>query len=215
MMHKMFILLALCLTGVSCRDPHISENPVKCIEEIIYNANGQILPEPTIATIKSLFEFNKMSLENLSFYDYSVDDLGLTHAKAYQYANGLRIFTGNVGFHFQKDQTSYFLSGKRIDRVTLNAKSSLKKDQVASLFLSEIKKEPYSGIDKEAIIGGCIEVEFGYYNLNAGSGTAPENMVKAWKVTAKGLRYPFAYINDDTSGLIYYDNGIRTITGGQ
>jgi len=56
----------------------------------------------------------------------------------------------------------------------------------------------------------CVVVEFGYYNLNAGTSNAPERLVKAWKASLKGSEYPFAYFEDNGGKLIYYDNGIMT-----
>ena len=55
-----------------------------------------------------------------------------------------------------------------------------------------------------------MSAEFGYYDLNAGSGNTTENLVKAWKITLKNQAYPLAYYEDDDGKLIYYDNGIRT-----
>ena len=59
-----------------------------------------------------------------------------------------------------------------------------------------------------------MKAEFGYYDLNSGTGNIIENIIKGWKVTLKNsvepFEYPLAYYQDNNGTLIYYDNGIRT-----
>ena len=47
--------------------------------------------------------------------------------------------------------------------------------------------------------------DFRYYNLSS----VDENLTKAWKIKPTNEDYPFVYINDKNSEIIYYDNGLR------
>jgi hypothetical protein len=51
----------------------------------------------------------------------------------------------------------------------------------------------------------CFEVEFGYVGLH----DSHEQLVKAWKVKPIDKDYPYAYIQDENSEIVYYDTGVR------
>jgi hypothetical protein len=73
------------------------------------------------------------------------------------------------------------------------------------MYLNERKKDDFYYISNDS----CFDIEFGYYDLNAGISFANQNITKAWKIKPLNKDYPFAFINDSTSEIIYYDNGVR------
>jgi Zn-dependent metalloprotease len=142
------------------------------------------------------------------FYEYKQDDLGIYHANAYQFINGVKVFTNNVAFHFHRDKTFMFSSGEIVSKISLTSQPSLSERQAASLFVRELRADTYAGMGKDELIEGCLDVEFGYYDLNASSGLTVMNFVKAWKVTPKGKTHPIAFIHDKNASTIYYFNGV-------
>jgi hypothetical protein len=120
--------------------------------------------------------------------------------------NNLIIFTGDVIFHFDKNDNYYFLSGDLINTINLNTTSSMKHDDVIRKYIDIVKHDEDFFED---IIEGCFDVEFGYYDLNAGISYVDENFTKSWKIKPTNRKYPYAYINDDNLETIYYDNGFR------
>ena len=78
--------------------------------------------------------------------------------------------------------------------------------QIRKLFLVAIGKYDHKA---DQFKDSCFQAEFGYFNLNFATSNATENLVKAWRITAKNS-YPVAFYQDKDGKLISYDNGIRT-----
>jgi hypothetical protein len=56
----------------------------------------------------------------------------------------------------------------------------------------------------------CVTAQFGYYDLNAGTGNESTKLTKAWRVGLKNNVYPIAIFRYDNGQLIAFDSGIRT-----
>ena len=203
-----FIAVSFCVA--SCK-----QNDVKnaasdfCINRVQKDQGTGLLADTTLAIIATLFEYNQMNPNRYQFYSYNVDNQGIHHINAYQYINRLKAFTGEMSFHFDANKKFRFASGEAIAKINLNNFSSLSQKQVGQLYLSVLRKDTFTGIDKDAIISNCLDIEFGYYDLNAGTSNAVQNYAKAWKITPAGKMYPIAYVNDSKSDIIYYFNGVR------
>jgi Zn-dependent metalloprotease len=205
----MFLLVLLMQVALlSCKDKFVANSDNLCLQNVAKNPKENLLPVDTINTIKTLFDFNQMNGSNFVFYEYNQDDHGIYHANAYQFINGVRVFTNNVAFHFRQDKTFIFSSGVMVSKIDLNSKPSLSERRAASLFARAVRADTFTGINKDELLEGCLDVEFGYYDLNASSGSTVMNFVKAWKVTPKGKNYPIAYVNDKNDSIIYYFNGM-------
>ena len=85
----------------------------------------------------------------------------------------------------------------------------MKQNDVIEMFLNDLNQDNNYFGNKDDIKQGCYDIEFGYFDLNAGISYSASNFTKAWKVKPKDKQYPYAFINDMTSTTIYYDNGIR------
>jgi Zn-dependent metalloprotease len=186
-----------------------------------------ILSESEMNVIKYLFNHNKLDYTKYQFIRFQEDELGHRHVRCYQFANNLIIFTSDAIFHFDKNNNYYFLSGDLINTINLNTKSAMRQDDVVTKYIDMVKHdevflewlrllveiakvdETVEVITLEDIIEGCFDVEFGYYDLNAGISYANENFTKSWKIKPTNREYPCAYINDENSETIYYDNGLR------
>ena len=166
---------------------------------------NSILPESEMKVIKSLFDSNRMSYANYQFYQLNTDDLGFTHVRCYQFVNNLKVFSEELIFHFNKNNEHYLTSGNIINSIGLDTNPSLNRDKAAEIFIRRTEQEKAPTVDP-AILKGSFDIEFGYTGLDDSSA----KFAKAWKVKPAGKAYPFAYINDDNSEIIFYDNGVRT-----
>jgi hypothetical protein len=123
-----------------------------------------------------------------------------------QYANGLPIFIESLNYLFKNGIFNSY-SGKLSAGTTLDTTSISSLKQLRKLFLDDMESFDHIG---NLYRDSCLNAEFGYFNLNAGTGNNTENLVKAWHVTTKSKLYPEAYYKDGSGERIYYFNGIVT-----
>jgi len=196
------ILICFSIMNFSCKTSKKGNST--CVEVIQNSTFAGNLTESEMYVIKSLFESNRMDFSKYHFYQLDKDDLGFHHVKCFQLINNLKVFSEELIFHFNKNNENYLTSGNVINSLKLDDKQSLNKNKAVEIFLGKITQEKASMVDKN-IQKGCFEVEFGYYGLDGSKG----KFVKVWKVKPKGKDHPYAYINDDNSEIVYYDNGVR------
>ena len=199
--------ISLCISFISC-EQYKTESQY-CVNEIHNSVTTIRLPQNQIDSIKYLFDYNHLGYTKYQFYSFLLDELGYHHVKCYQFKNNLKLFTNDLIFHFNEKNNYYFLSGKLIDKVSLDSKSTMNYNSVVTKFIYELNQDKDFFGDKETIKNNCFDVEFGYYDLNTGISNASENFTKAWKIKPTNKDYPYAYINDMNSVVIGYDNGIR------
>ena len=143
------------------------------------------------------FQFDTQSLIEESLLDDLV--LLVTPLKDY--------FTDNSKLTVLNNQV--FLSGELIEKVNLNEKFKMNHNSVIIEFLNVLDQDKYILVDRDEIEKSCFDIEFGYYDLNAGTSNTSKHFTKAWKIKLSNRDYPYAYINDMNSDVISYDNGIR------
>jgi Zn-dependent metalloprotease len=206
------VAIAICLTGMtvfsSCEKDVDRDENFYCTNTIKSSPTITTLSKSEMDVIKYLFNRNQLDYTKYQFTRFQKDELGYHHIRCFQFANNLMVFTSDAIFHFDKNDNYYYLSGDLITTINLNTKSSMKQDEVVEKFIDEIKRNGFYAESTE-ILTGCFDIEFGYYDLNAGISYTNEEFVKAWKIKSTNQDYPFAYINDENSEIIYYDNGIR------
>lgn len=197
----MIITVFLCFFSIlSCEKNKDSY----CVNTIKNSPNITTLSETEMNMIKHLFNHNQLDYKKYQFAQLQEDELGYRHVRCEQFANNLIIFMSDVIFHFDKNDNYYYLSGDLINKVNLNTKSSMKHDNIVETFIDEMKRDSFYK-DNIEIMNGCFEIEFGYYDISDGD----EEFTKTWKIKPTNKNYPYAYINDNNSEIIYYDNGIR------
>lgn len=187
-----------------------------CSELKFVPVSGHDLSSADLQTANALFASNNIDSRNLRFTRYTRETVqtyfppyasfDLQVVRVEEYVNGLPNFTGESNFLFKNGVFS-FHAGEPSKGTTLSPSSTLSAEQLRGLFVASISK---FDADRNNVDSKCVESQFGYYNLNAGTGTTTGNLAKVWRVSVKNQVYPFAYYQDKDGSLIYYDNGIRT-----
>ena len=217
-MKKLFwILITYTLTIVACTKSNatLSEDS-GCIERILIPVTAHSINSVEIPTVNNLFINNGIDNSKFRYYKYIHDTL-LTLYSPYakydqktvrfdQYTNGVKLFTGDLVYNFLSN--SFNSKGGNITNGTsLNTSAQLTLGRLRKLFVDDIELFDHNGKQYK---DSCFNAEFGYYNLNAGTGNTSENLVKAWHLTPKFNSYPEAYYQDIAGKIIYYFNGIET-----
>jgi Zn-dependent metalloprotease len=175
------------------------------------NPDTNIIAQNDYVLAIGLFNKNHIEYANYQVYRLQVDDLGYYHVRCYQYFNNLKIFTNDLIFHFNKNDSYTSLSGHVIKEFELDSSVTMNQDDVIQIFIDNFNKDEWNASRQLKIdtLSTCFELEYGYYDLNAGHSYAINDFTKAWKINREKYSYPYAFINDLTSNLIYYDDGIR------
>lgn len=210
-------LLSLAACTKSARD--LAEDN-GCIERIIIPVTAHSINSSDVQEVNNLFSSNGIDNSKLRYYRYDRDTLQTQYppytkyaeqvVRVDQYTNNLRIFTGDMVYLFLDKHLSY-KGGELTKGTSLDATPQLTTGQIRKLFIDDIEQYDHAAAKYK---DSCFKAEFGYFNLNAGTGNTQEVLVKAWRVTLKNSvypsEYPVAYYRDEAGALIYYDNGIRT-----
>jgi len=196
------IILCLSMIFYTCKTSKIKND--RCIQLIKNSQTTAVLSESERNSIKSLFITNLMDDTKYQFYHFETDGLGFRHVKGYQFVNNLKVFSEELIFHFNKQDSCYLVSGDLLNATGLDNKQSLNESKAVEIFIRQVDQEKASMIDK-AVTKGCFEVEFGYLK----SDDDIRKFVKVWKVKPTDRAYPYAYISDDNSEIMVYDNGVR------
>ena len=182
-----------------------------CIEKITIPVSSHgTLTNAGYNLILSLFSSNRISSPNFR-YTRTYHDSVQTYNGIYdfrnvfiiQYTNGLPIFRESLNYSFKNGVFNSY-SGQLTNGTSLNTIPTLSLGQLRKLFIDDIELFDHKGGQFK---DSCFKAEFGYFNLNAGTGNPSENLVKAWHLTPNYYSYPEAYYRDDTGERIYYFNG--------
>jgi len=196
------MILCFSMLNYSCKSKKATND--YCVKVIQSSPKTFILPDADMNVIQSLCNRNGLDHTKYQFYQLDTDDLGFRHVRCYQYINGLKAFSEDLIFHFNKNDSCYLSSGNILNASGLDAKPSMKPNRVVEVFVQKITQEKTAIVDENRL-KGCFEIELGCAIL----GGSNEKLTKVWKVKPVGKDYPFAYINDDSAEMTYYDNGIR------
>lgn len=179
--------------------------------EIIKNApDSLLLKEEEVSRIHELFNQNDLNYDAYQFYRFSFNRVyGDINVRAYKYINGLKLFTDEAIFNFKTDGTFTPFHDNSIPTINLDKEPQTSPNIIISEFIYELSKDDKQALDKDALDQKCYELEFGYYNQNAGTDFKTGRYTKAWLITIKGEQYPYMYMDDTNAAYIYYDNGIR------
>ena len=121
---------------------------------------------------------------------------------AVQSLNGLPVLSEHIWYQF-KNNTLQSTTGQRYNSGGASGGSTLSLPKLRELFLNAAAKNNFAVSFKDS----CLVAQFGYYDLNALSGGAP-NLVKAWSVTPRDYNaYPQVFFRDDNGATILYGGG--------
>jgi hypothetical protein len=204
-----YVLFAVLLSGSGSCTKAIILADKGCITQITRDfSNGA----DTAGAIK-LFNENNLPAANLLFYRVILNDVIINrqgtfnyqHIFAKQRYNGLMVFNGDIGFHFN-NRVLFYQDGPLYGTVKLNTTHKLTLPQLRAMYINAAEKNGVLSNFRDS----CLVAQFGYYNLNAGVSYAAPNIVKAWYITPKNSLYPYAYISDDNDATLAFFDGIET-----
>ena len=162
-----------------------------------------------LTTARELFQKNNIEMGTLAIVEVTKDERGFTHIWGKQFYNGLPVFFGNIGYHFDQ-------SGRAQDRLIIDGSKDIytSGDRIGDLGLStepSISASTASRKAREKMKANYFfSAELGVLNLNAGTSYAKPNFVLVWRVEPKGVdNYPYADIDANSGKLLQYDDGIR------
>jgi len=222
MRNILLFLTAATMTITSCSKSSHNEPPDNgCIARVFIQLSDPSLTPAQTRTADSLLDVNHINHNNyryLGMHQDSVNSHFNQYVMADQYANGLRLFTSQISYVFI-DGILYYTSGASTKGTPLDTVPSLSLTRLRTLFSSDLKKREFKGSVTYGFRDSCYKAEFGYYNFAASN--APENLIKAWRVsikyTGKGplLGYPddfpYAYYKDSNGELIGFLGNIIAI----
>ena len=213
MIKRILIISLFASSFYSCNKESYSPSNNGCIEMVIVPVTAHSVKSSDAVIISNLFKQNNISNNNIRYERYNHDTIKLAnppytvsdykYVSVLEYLNTLPIFNGYLLYVFKNDKLD-FIGGYPSKGTNLNVFPVLKLVQIRQLFLNDLEIQDHKG---KLYQDSCFRAEFGYYNLNGGTGKTDEILVKAWKVTPKGREYPIAYYQDNGS-KIYYFNGI-------
>ncbi len=209
----LILIITLSIAFLSCErkvDP-----PIYCVNRIIQSPDSIIISQSDYEQACYLFELNNIDYSDLQFTRFRTDELNYIHIRCYQFINNLKIFTQIIDYHFNNNGMLYIISTDKLQILDIYNKPLMIHDSVVKKYLEQFMNDTEyieSRTDEEiqAIVKGCFDIEFGYYDLNAGIPDAEKNFTTAWHIfpSNKPSQVPEAYLNDKTGQCFYYDNGI-------
>ncbi len=199
---KIFILISL-FSIYGC-------NKVKraCTNEIVATPSDQLISDEQLIQAKALLNSASIDYSNYRIYRFEKSFTNYYHIRCHQFVNGLQVFTNDIIFHFDENKNYSYRSGDSITSIALNAKSSLNATELKEIYLNKVIEDPHYERKLRSITKNCINLQFGYYDLNASKGDTTIKMVKAWKINPLNSDAPKMYVNDENSEIISYHNGI-------
>jgi Zn-dependent metalloprotease len=180
-----------------------------CPDVIKGKPKNHIVSDKDLSSIKSLFSYNGLSLDNYQFYQLQRDELGYAHVRCFQFVNNLKLLSDDLIFHFDNHSIYNFLSGTIISNIEVDSSPTMNVSEVKNIFLKRIDEDDSFYGNKRKIENDCFLCELGYWDLNAGISYSTPDFRLAWKIKSDQSDYPMAIINDSEESIIYYDNGIR------
>jgi hypothetical protein len=213
-MKQLYLLPVLLLALAACRKNNSTDlGPAGCItqhQKDYFNLKASDSLQAIKLFQQNNIKYNNLVLERLIMNDTITNTEGThiyNHVVIIQYVNGLPILSGDAGYHF-RDGVFQQTSGIIYTSVNLDTHSTLSLPKLSKLYMDEaVNKQGYNAGFRDS----CLVAQFGYFNLNAGSGDNTTKFVKAWRITMKDWFYPVAYYRDDNAQLISFDSGIRTL----
>jgi hypothetical protein len=211
-----FFILMACQKESQQEDAGLLPEDPGCIQRLVVPVIAHSLNSADLTVVTQLFAQNNINIQSFRFYKYEHDSLQTAFppfakldrkiVRVDQYANGLRILTGEMVYNFSNDVL--LVKGNNLNTgIPLDTVSAVRLSQLRGLFLKHSQAFVRWGVAD--FKDSCLVAEFGYFDLNAGSGNPTEVFVKAWRVSPKANGFPVGYYKDD-GRLIYYFDGIQT-----
>lgn len=182
-----------------------------CPDILLGKPEAEILNTQELGKIESLFVYNNLKKDNLRFTSLFTDQFGNRHAGCYQYVNNLRVFSGDLIYHFGGTGKLYWLTGTYTDKIEISSIPSLQVEDLKKIYRKSIETDTHYSSSSESIFSGCVICELGYYDMNAGTAILTPSWCLSWSIHPYNTDYPKGIINDSNGFVIKYDNGINPL----
>ncbi len=199
-MKRIIIPLLLVLT-VSC------EMLMDCPKLVKGKPEGHLVDDRELKTIKTLFGASNLSYENYQFYRLESVISGEFYVSCHQFVNDLKVWTGDLIFHFDKNGKFESLSGDIVSAIDAGTSPSMDLSLVESRYLDRIKEDSFYS-NSTSVANGCLTCELVYCELAKSEGGPAPDYVLAWLVKPEKSDYPVAVIIDSDQSVAYFNNGI-------
>lgn len=181
-----------------------------CYSHFVNSPDSVIITTEKYAEAVRLFNTNQIDYNNVQFSGLAESSTG-KYVGCFQFVNNLRLFTNDRVFVFDNEDKLIYINYDKVEEILLDNTPTTDNTIAILKYLDEFEKDTlfYLGRrgDKYEVLDDCLITEFGYFNLNSGTGNHELNFVKAWMIRPKSQLYPYAYVNDNTSEIIHYTNG--------
>ncbi len=196
---KIYMIIRIILLTVLLSFSILSrENYHKCLNKTKDSQYSIFLSEPELNTIKSLFDQNHIDYNNYQFFKLKVDELGYHQLRCHQLAENSN--SDRMVSNYDKNYYYHFLSRNLIDFINLNKRLLRSQSEDEDNWLIELDEKDFCFNIDEEIFLACLELEFGYYDLNAGKGYMDEAYTLVWLV--EPIENPNAYFDFLSSNTI-------------
>lgn len=199
-MKRIIIPLLLVLTA-SC------EILNDCPKLIMGKPDGHLVDDRELKTIKILFQASDLPYENYQFYGLQSNMSGQYLVSCHQYVNNLKLWTGDLFFHFDKDGKYESLTGEIVTAIDVGTSPSMDLSEVEARFLETVNDDRFYSNSKR-VANGCMICELVYYDLAKMEGGSTPDYVLAWLVKPEKSDYPYAIVIDSDQSVVSYNNGI-------
>lgn len=179
-----------------------------CTTEVETSSSDHLISDEQLVKAELLLNAANLDYSNYQIYRFEKSFLNSQHIRCHQFMNGLQIFTEDIIFHFDENNDYQFSSGDAINSIALDNKSKMSQNELKKIYINRIKKDSHAKNYLNKITRNCLEMQFGYYDLNAGKGDSTIIMKKVWKITPLNSDSPKMFVNDDNSEVISFHNGV-------
>jgi hypothetical protein len=172
------------------------------------------ISDSDMTIVRTLFQANNLSLENLRITRFSAEsptDLVPTaepgifyHVICDQFVSGMEVFDQDVIYHFKQPTRFYHQTGRRIDKLLLDTIPRVSIIDACSSFCNSVAADASYADSLTSFMKRGFTAELGFRGLYGGSGP----IVLMWRLRVSGgFEYPRSYIRADTLAMPEYWNG--------
>ncbi|NLE36191.1 MAG: hypothetical protein GX622_13910 [Bacteroidales bacterium] len=178
-----------------------------CPKLVMGKPDGHLVDDRELKTIKILFKASDLSYENYQFYGLQSNMSGQYLVSCHQFVNNLKVWTGDLFFHFDKDGKYESLTGEIVTAIDVGTSPVMDLSGVESRFLERVEEDRFYS-NSRSVVNGCMTCELVYCDLSKMGGNSAPDYVLAWLVKPEKLDYPYAIVIDSDQSVVSYNNGI-------
>lgn len=197
---KIIFCLSLSLLLIcSCSDSENPEEKFSISVKLIQTDTTHTITDEELITVKRLFEYNDISLNNLQVYRMVICTKNHFHVSCRQFYNDLPVFFEDIGFTFSPDSQLFDQPNERITELDISLIPEISEFDAA--------KNVHDHVDFLSSAKFYF-AELGIYDDYNDSDETCYTLV--WNIrTDSTSQYPFAMVDAINNKILAYDSGIR------